>query len=155
MHSYSTLVPLMALLTLICVFSQSCAVPTQSEKAALSQILNNHPDLASVPSWETLDDDGVYYGSSWNNSFDQLCQNDGYGIYGVFCLDGHIAGLRVYVGLHRVKYQYENTLMLTKPCCCDRTRFWGKSLYNDYSACSGLAYLTNLYASCRDTTFYQ
>ena len=92
----------LALLTLFAVSLASCptsnAQPTPLEKAALRQILNAFPDLASVPSWEQLTDDNVYYGRSWNENFVDLCESgDGYDYYGVICKNGHIFGLRVYV----------------------------------------------------------
>ena len=68
-----------------------------SEEAALSEILNNHPDLTSVPSWASIDSQGNFYGSSWNDSFSGLCLKDGYDFYGVYCVNGHIEGLNMCV----------------------------------------------------------
>ena len=81
------------------------ALLTANEKIALTEMLKNHPDLSSVPTWATLDDTDTYYGGSWNKSFDNLCINNGYEIFGVFCLNGHVAGLRVY-GIVDLYYDY-------------------------------------------------
>lgn len=70
---------------------------TASEIAALTEILSFHPDLSSIPSWASVDRDSQFYGSSWNASlFSDLCQMDGVGFYGVYCVNGHVGGLRVY-----------------------------------------------------------
>lgn len=74
----------------------TCGTLTANEEAALREILRNHPDLYSVPSWASTDSQGSYYGSSWNDSLSGLCQNDGYGFYGVYCVNGHVGGLRLY-----------------------------------------------------------
>ena len=97
MASCPIFVPLIAFLMLISSLFPTLGAITINEELALREILKNHPDLSSVPSWESLDDNGVYFGRSWNDSFDNLCQNDGYDIYGVYCVGGHIGGLRVYV----------------------------------------------------------
>lgn len=97
MASGSIFIPLIWLMILSISSFPTYGAITIDEELALREILNNHPDLSSVPSWGTLDDDGVYYGHSWNDSFDNLCQNDGYGIYGIYCVGGHIGGIRVYV----------------------------------------------------------
>ena len=88
---------ILALLLLFSYTFNANAALTQSEKDALSEILRTHPDLASVPSWEVTDEKNIYYGSSWNNSFDNLCQRDGYDFYGLYCVGGHVGGLRVCV----------------------------------------------------------
>lgn len=67
------------------------------EKSALKQILDNFQDLESVAPWETTDREGNYFGRSWNDSFADLCQVDGYDYYGVFCKNRQVVGLRVYV----------------------------------------------------------
>lgn len=88
--------PAISLLLLVCTFNYAIATLTQGEVDALSQILENYPDLTSVPSWASTDEYGQYYGSSWNTSFTTLCQTDGYSFYGVYCLDGQIAALLEY-----------------------------------------------------------
>lgn len=67
-----------------------------SEEAALREILDHHPDLYSVPSWESFSD-GIYYGSSWNDSISMICQREGYEFFGVYCSSGHVSALRMYV----------------------------------------------------------
>lgn len=96
MPSCHTIAQLLALVILSCSLFTAHAALTLSEQAALIQILENHPALSSVAAWQTLDVYGVYHGRSWNNSFDTLCQNDGYDFYGVYCVGGHVGGLRVY-----------------------------------------------------------
>lgn len=51
--------------------------------------------LASVNSWEQLTDDGIYYGRSWTSDFSNVCANDGYDLFGVYCAGGAIKGLRM------------------------------------------------------------
>ena len=87
---------LLALLVLGYPIFRSAQALDASEEVALREILQHHPDLYSVPSWETLSSD-IYYGSSWNDSISSLCQNDGYDFFGVYCRGGHVFGLRVYV----------------------------------------------------------
>lgn len=84
-------------LAVFTVISQVRAQPTPLEKAALERILESYPDLASVPLWEQSPRKDEFYGRSWTNDFQTLCASgDGYDLYGVFCKNGHVAGLRVY-----------------------------------------------------------
>lgn len=89
---------LFVLLVTASLFITIQALPTTQEKAAIEQIFRNYPDLASIPSWESSPNTNTYYGRSWSNDSSTLCQaGDGYDFYGVYCKDGHIFGLRVYV----------------------------------------------------------
>ena len=106
MLSCSAIAQLFALTVLLGSLFTANALLTTREQDALGQILRNPPALSSVPLWETVggssyfpspnDPTGEYYGRSWNTSFENLCQNDGFDIYGVYCVGGHVGGLRVY-----------------------------------------------------------
>lgn len=85
------------LVLLVDLFLTASALLTIEEKAALSQIYQNFPDLSSVPSWEIVDDNGDCMGDSWTSDFDSLCQNEGFDYYGVYCKGGHVYGLVMYV----------------------------------------------------------
>ena len=100
-----TFVEVLSILILILVSSntilQANAQATVQEQAAMSDLLRAYPDLASVPSWETLTEDDEYYGRSWTSDFSNLCSSgDGYDLYGVYCNKGYVVGLRVYVEFH-------------------------------------------------------
>ena len=105
--------PIISLLLLVCAPHAVRATLTPGEEGALREILKNYPDLYTVPSWASLDEFNNYYGSSWNDSFSTLCQNDGYDFYGVYCMNGHVGGLFVYATvfspyrLHPI-FQYPN-----------------------------------------------
>lgn len=126
---------------LMCTLCQPNCALAPSEEAALRQILKNHPDLTSVPSWEILDSTNQFNGMSWNDSFANLCQSDGFDYYGVYCLNGHVAGLKEYVHLFVVHQMNLSDISFRSGV---RTIYWGKSLEGEFSA-SGLNFLTNLY----------
>ena len=95
--AFCTFQSCLALLLVLLVAAQTVSALSNSERTALQQILNNFQDLTSVAAWETTDGLGNYYGRSWNTSFDDLCLVDGYDYYGIFCRNGQVVGLRVYV----------------------------------------------------------
>lgn len=89
---------LILVLVLLSLASTVLSLPTELEKRALGQILESFPDLTSVPLWEQNPAVNEFYGRSWRNDFQTLCNSgDGYDYYGVYCENGHIAGLRVFV----------------------------------------------------------
>lgn len=68
-----------------------------SEKAALAEFLSAFPNLGTIPTSEFAVD-GIDYGGPWTNNFDNLCLGgDGYEYYGLYCSNGHISGITVYV----------------------------------------------------------
>lgn len=68
------------------------------EKAALAELFYTFPNLGSIPTSEYVEDGNVDYGRSWTNNFDTLCLNgDGYEYYGLYCSNGHITGIVLYV----------------------------------------------------------
>ena len=87
---------ILVLSVLVCTTLHPIQALDTSEEVALREILQHHPDLYSVPAWETFSS-GIHYGSSWNDSINTICQNDGYNFFGVYCRGGHVVGLRVYV----------------------------------------------------------
>lgn len=96
-------------LVLACLLMTADAQLTAPEQAALGQLFDSYPDLVSIPAWEQLTDEGTYYGRSWTNNFQTICTSgDGYDLYGVFCQNGHIAGLRMYVRVILIDQNYLN-----------------------------------------------
>lgn len=92
------------LFIVICYISGTYGAITNQENNALSQILIAFPDLSAVAYWRRFSN-GIDYGSSWTNNFDSLCQQgDGYEYYGVYCFDGHVGGLFMYVLPSRRKF---------------------------------------------------
>lgn len=82
----------------------SDGVLTQGEINAVSGFYSAAPNLASIPSSEITVDGGIDYGRSWTNRFSELCLNgDGYGAYGLYCKNGHIAGIMLYVQFKFIK----------------------------------------------------
>lgn len=80
-----------------------CPIPTrgaltQGEKDALTGLLHAFPNLAFIPTSEITVDNGNDYGRHWTQNFDILCLgSDGYEYYGLYCENGHISGVVLYV----------------------------------------------------------
>lgn len=71
---------------------------SSGEKDALIQLFSSFPNLGSIPTSELVTDEYIDYGQSWTNNFDSYCLNgDGYEHYGLYCSNGHIAGIVLYV----------------------------------------------------------
>lgn len=68
------------------------------EKGALGELLSTFPNLASIATSEFVVDGKIDYGRSWTNDFGTYCLNgDGYEYYGLYCSNGHIGGIVLYV----------------------------------------------------------
>lgn len=68
------------------------------EKDALTEIFSSFPKLGSTPVYSNIDELPTPYGRSWTYNFDSLCGGgDGYDYYGLYCSNGHIGGIMMYV----------------------------------------------------------
>lgn len=86
------------LLCIVLFVGKVCGSLDYDEKVALEELFSSFPNLASIPTSEFIEDGKIDYGRSWTNNFDNLCLgSDGYEYYGLYCSNGHISGIVLYV----------------------------------------------------------
>ena len=91
---------LLIVLAIVFMLSECNGALDTGEKAALHQLFEAFPALAHVPKWFNSEEYEQRVGGSWRDNYEELCLEDGYGYYGVFCHSGHVTGLYVYASFN-------------------------------------------------------
>lgn len=90
-----------ATLVVFCLLSLLCASPVLAlsveEVTGLQSFATLFPSLSSIPEVETFSDEGVFLGSSWDESMPNACDaGDGWRLHGIHCSEGQIDEIYMY-----------------------------------------------------------
>lgn len=86
------------ILSMILCISGAQEVLTPGEITALEQLYSNFPSLAVAGSKLIEIRDNRYLGTAWTTNFRSYCDiGEGYQFHGIYCHNGHISGIIVYV----------------------------------------------------------